>query len=248
MENLTKNCDWEHVSTDSPPVLQDNELHVWWSALTLSPSQSELTLSLLSDLQRDKYNRRATKQGKHNYLAGRYYLLHLLAAYTDQSAHEIQLTYNRLNKPSLSDESLKLQFNFTDTAGHGVFVFTKHQQVGVDIEHLDRQANFKMIANKRFTEQERNFVYKDGKIDNQRCLAIWTRKEAFGKAAGVGINFQMNQRNLYDKQCRGEDFKFVDNGNAWTCLQLALGDTFISSVVYEGHKKLNVRAFKPQKI
>ena len=105
-----------------------------------------------------------------------------------------------------------------------------------------------MIANKRFTEQERNFVYKDGKIDNQRCLAIWTRKEAFGKAAGVGINFQMNQRNLYDKQCRGEDFKFVDNGNAWTCLQLALGDTFISSVVYEGHKKLNVRAFKPQKI
>jgi len=245
IEKTAKTCTWKHARINSFPVLQDNELHLWWLPLSLNTAQSELALGLLSDIQRDKYHRRSTNELKQVYLAGRYYLLNLLGAYTQRQPSEVLLSYSRLNKPSLSDASSDLEFNFTDTGGYGVFAFSRGRQVGIDIERLNRQANFEAIVNRRFTEQEREFVYHNGEINNRRCICIWTRKEAFGKATGVGINFQMNKRNLYDAQGNGHEYQFEDSErNSWSCLQLALGEEFVSSVVYEGHEQLTLQTFK----
>lgn len=239
---------WTDVNAESFPELSDKQLHIWWLPLRLDSSQSKIALSLLSDIQRDKYQRRASAVLKQHYLAGRYYLLNLLAAYTDQTPNEILLSYSRLNKPSLSDASLGVEFNFTDTNGYGAFAFSKSRQVGIDIECLQRTANFKAIAERRFTEQELAYVYQDGTLNRQRCLGIWTRKEAFGKATGMGINFKMNQRNLYDTAASDDhqhEYRFQDDeGTHWRCLQLQFGNQFISSVVHEQHQELELKAFK----
>ena len=141
-----------------------------------------------------------------------------------------------------------MEFNFTDTEGYGAFVFSKFRQVGIDIESRQRTANFTAIVDRRFTEQERAYVYQDGKLNHQRCVSIWTRKEAFGKATGMGINFQMNQRNLYDATASVDDaheYRFQDDeGTDWRCLQLQFGSQFISSVVHQQHHELELKAFK----
>jgi len=232
------------ASIESFPDLDHDELHIWWLPLELDNAQSVKALSLLSDIQRDKYHRRLTPELRYRYLAGRYYLLNLLGAYTKTAPEEVLLSYNRLNKPSLSDESFGLEFNFSDTDGYGAFAFSKSRQVGIDIESLDREANFKAIADRRFTKQELEFVYQDGQLDTQRCLSIWTRKEAFGKATGVGINFQMNEQNLFVAGDCSHEYQFRDSdGTNWRCLQLAFGDQFISSVVHEQHQELSIKAF-----
>lgn len=247
IEKIGKNLSWNSASLESFPELNDDDLHLWWLPLKLDGDKPEHALSLLNDIQRDKYHRRATTELKKNYLAGRYYLLNLLGAYTQQAPNEVLLSYSRLNKPSLSDTSLGLEFNFTDTANYGVFAFSKFRHVGVDMERRDRQTNFQSIANRRFTKQELDFVYQHGKINSQRCLAIWTRKEAFGKATGLGINFQMNQRNLYQAKNGkySDEHRFQDlEGTNWRCLQLSLGESFIASVVHEEHQELSLKAFK----
>ncbi|MFQ3245393.1 MAG: 4'-phosphopantetheinyl transferase [Arenicella sp.] len=245
MEKLGRNFNWNDASLQAFPYLAANELHLWWLPLELDQPQVRPALDLLSDIQRDKYHRRATTELQQNYLAGRYYLLNLLAAYTEQSPSEVLLSYSRLNKPSLSDPSLALEFNFTDTNGCGVFAFSRGRQVGVDIESRSRKINFKAIADRRFTRQELEFVYQNGELNTQRCLAIWTRKEAYGKATGQGINFKMNQRNLYSAENDVHQHDFLDgNGEPWRCLQLQLGDQLIASVVHQEHQDLTVKTFK----
>lgn len=249
IEELGQILNWNDVSLHSFPTLSADELHLWWLPLHLEHTQLKLALALLSDIQRDKYHRRATGLLKQNYLAGRYYLLNLLAAYTKQAPSEVMLSYSRLNKPSLSDSSLAVEFNFTDTNGYGVFAFSRGRQVGVDIESRTRDINFKAIADRRFTQQELAFVYENGELNRQRCLAIWTRKEAFGKATGLGINFKMNQQNLYSAENDAHQHKFRDHQDLpWRCLQLQLGDQFIASVVHQEHHELTVKPFKSLRI
>ncbi|MFT6407188.1 MAG: 4'-phosphopantetheinyl transferase [Arenicella sp.] len=249
IEKLGQNLNWNNVSLQAFPLLMPNELHLWWVPLQLDHSQLKPALHLLSDIQRDKYHRRATAELKQNYLAGRYYLLHLLGAYTEQPPSDVLLSYSRLNKPSLSDSSLALEFNFTDTNGYGVFAFSRGRQVGVDIESRTRKINFKAIADRRFTKQELAFVYQNGELNRQRCLAIWTRKEAFGKATGLGINFKMNQQNMYSNESDAYQHTFADEHNTpWRCLQLQLGDQFIASVVHQEHQDLSIKAFNSLQI
>lgn len=249
IEKTGHSFNWKIASSVSFPTLADNQLHIWCLPLRLDPWQRQQALSILSDIQRDKYHRRATTELQEIYLAGRFYLLNLLGAYTKQSPKEVLLSYNRLNKPSLSVKTRGIEFNFTDTDGYGAFAFSKHRQVGIDIEMVTRDANFDAIAKRRFTSTELEFVYQNGILNKRRFLAIWTRKEAYGKARGVGINYQMNARNLYSKNgdlsTENNEHLFSDNHDTpWRCLQFYFEDSFIASVVHEGHQKLDIQAYK----
>jgi len=244
IEKLGSYLNWQTNSLSEFQPLREHDLHVWHLDLSLEAHQIETAMSLLSDIQLDKYHRRSTSDLKHQYIAGRYYLMTLLGAYTNQAPEEVLLSYSRLNKPSLSNEDLDIEFNFTDTDGQGMFAFSRSRQVGVDIERLDREINFEAIAERRFTEQELAFVKPQTQLDLKRCLAIWTRKEAFGKATGQGINFKMNQRNLYDAGEDGHICKFTDDAEqAWTCQQISIGQDYIASVTHEGHEPLEISAF-----
>lgn len=242
---------WQNQQELNELSLSKNELHLWWLPLTLQEAQKTLTLSLLNQRQRDKYQRRASPQLQEAYLAGRYYLLTLLGAYKKCKPDEIKLNYSRLNKPSLdisasSHNSESIQFNFTDTTidnqSYGLFAFCLHNDVGVDIEAQSRKGDFSKIAKRRFTAQELIYVTEpSGRLNPQKCLAIWTRKEAYGKATGKGINFQMNERNLIGQS--EHEYDFNDGSKDWRLLQVQPDDRFIACVVHETHQNLLIKAF-----
>lgn len=248
IEKFGASLDWQTTEVGEIKELKLGELHLWWLPLKLDASQIDFARSLLSDIQHDKYLRRASPELQQAYLAGRYYLLHLLAAYANINPKQVELRYSRLNKPSLSHHTCDIEFNFTDTSAngttHGLFAFTKGLQVGVDIESRERRNNFSAIAQKRFTENELAYIKRPNStdIDPERFLAIWTRKEAFGKATGVGINFTMNQRDLASDT---PELEFFDQDEqAWRLLQLDLGDSLIASIVHAEHQPLSVKAYR----
>lgn len=241
---------WRQPDEGIHPTLGESEIHLWWLRLKLNPSQQETAFSLLSDIQKDKYHRRKSTELKQAYLAGRYYLLSLLGQYTATPANEVLLSYSRLNKPYLSNEQHNIEFNFTDTninndkarSSHGLFAFCKNHPIGVDIESLDRQTDFINISSKRFSQAEQDFVTNEyGETDSRRCLAIWTRKEAFGKAIGKGINFKMNAVNLASPD--SFELNFSSHDEDWRLRQIQLTDKLISCVTHQGHQALDIKAF-----
>jgi len=248
-----KTLEWQQVTKGCHPTLSDNEIHLWWLPLTLSVTQEKVAQMLLSDIQKDRYHRRKSVERKLCYLAGRYYLLNLLGQYTATPANQILLSYTRLNKPYLSNKEHNIQFNFTDTnlnwsegtatvASYGLFAFCKKRAIGVDIESLERCANFAAISANRFSKKEQQYVENEnGTVNGQRCLAIWTRKEAFGKAIGKGINFKMNALDL--SSGNSFDLNFSSHEQDWRLTQIQLPHNVISCVAHEGHQALEIKAF-----
>lgn len=252
IEPIGLTLNWQSASRQDFPSLSDSDLHLWWLPLILESHQAEQAIELLSDIQRDKYHRRMTPELKQAYLAGRYYLLSLLGHYSNCSPEKVELSYSRLNKPYLSNRDSHLEFNFTDTQHqgqfYGLFGFTKTNAIGVDLESRHRNIDLSKLITKRFTQEERAYVQKNKSIDRARGLSIWTRKEAYGKATGQGINFKMNEHNFAHQNANSASFNFIDTKKQpWRCLPLNLGDDFVASCVHESHSELTVCAFNSLK-
>lgn len=227
--------------------LNQNELHLWWIPLKVDESQASRAIGLLTDAQQNRLKRLPTQTLKDAFLASRFHALDLLAKYNSCEIEDISFKYNRLNKASLKHNPFNIQFNYTDTTfgntSHALFAFCKDLNVGVDIERLHRTQSFEKLARKRFTESEQSYVRdSEGFVIPQKCLAMWTRKESFGKAMGVGINYKMSQVTLVNEESHELDFEH-DN-TKWRLQQIQLDEDMISCVVHESHRKLKVIGFK----
>lgn len=250
IDSLCTQLDWLSANHQQFPELGDEQVHLWWLPLRLDKQQTSIAVDLLSDIQRDKYLRRDAAGLAGSYLAGRYYLLNLIGAYIGKPASEVMLSYTRLNKPYLSYHLQNLEFNFTDTVSYdgtyGLYAFSKNRAVGVDIEALTRLTNFNAIAQRRFSDTE--LAQVGWPVAADKFLAIWTRKEAYGKATGQGINFKMNQRNLLrSAQAETTDnahYSFIDEDqNAWQLSQFQPAPGFVAALVYGGDQELDIKAF-----
>jgi phosphopantetheine--protein transferase-like protein len=259
------NLDWKYKSLDNLPALPSGAVHLVYLPLcvngqsVLSDSQRLTAVELLSDIQWDRFERRPVGAGKETYLAGRYYLLNLLAHYSDKPVDSIRLSYNRLNKPFLQPNLTGLEFNFTDTSfteqdrvvSVGLFAFSLNAHVGVDIEAAHRQANTEKIAARRFTALELDFYNSQNHETTskaERFLQIWTRKEAFGKACGVGINFKMNTLNLMGQpqqlNAPADHYSFEHRQQAWCLQQFYAPRSEIACITHTGADPLRISAFE----
>ena len=240
---------WHPVDLCQPQQLNAQELHLWCLPLSLNGQERTNALSWLNANQRDKFERRLTSKLQQSYLAGRYFMLRLLAAYTDVPPAALQISYSRLNKPYLASDSCKIEFNFSDTVtpdgNIGLFALSRTHAVGVDIESLKRRTNFAPIVAKRFSAAESSYVTNsDGAIDPERFLAYWTRKEAYGKATGKGINFKMRELDLASPASFELDFMSDEKpARPFRLQQIQLQNDYIASVVHETHQALEIKAF-----
>lgn len=267
---------WSHTSVAQLPALESGVVYVVYVPLcvngksVLSDSQRLIAIELLSDIQWDRFERRPIGPSKESYLTGRYYLLQLLAQFSKIQPESITLSYNRLNKPFLEPNPQGLEFNFTDTSiardlrhgggieSVGLFAFTLKSHVGVDIEAAHRTAASDKIAERRFTAHEHAFyaegsgVHENGNEERttkeERFLQIWTRKEAFGKACGLGINFKMNQLNLMASLGAGDtrldQHAFEYQQQAWRLQQFYGPQNEIACISYAGTQTLAIQALQ----
>lgn len=252
IDKLALSLSWQSANLENLPTLRDDEVHVFCLPLALENEQADIALTWLNDLQKERYARRSTEEAKAVYLAGRYFLLGLLSAYTASPPEQISLSYSRLNKPSLSDRAFELDFNFTDTQyigtngqtqAVGLFAFSRRRELGVDIEALSRNGNFEAIVERRFSDREKAAVMDAaGRINSARFLSIWTRKEASGKATGQGINFKMRERNLFEEDSPILNYS-DENNRDWRLIQLRIHPSLIACIVHAEHTPTNIKAF-----
>lgn len=89
-----------------------------------------------------------------------------------------------------------LQFNQSHSAFHYVLICSLIiKNIGVDIEHMSRLANFEALAKRCFHRDEYKLWHH---YHNHLLLwfRIWTIKEAVLKASGLGIRLNLNELNI----------------------------------------------------
>ena len=164
-------------------------------------------------------------------------LLRILAGrYTNQNPLAICLTTGLRNKPELSD-NLGWQINATHSGNWILLAVGKHR-VGIDVEEVKPDFTFTDVIPLSFSTREQQYIGTDENVI-ARFYELWTRKEAFVKAVGSGIDENFSQIPALPGVHNWETTEFTAAG-AWTVDSFYVTKLYPAAIAYDvspGHLK-----------
>jgi 4'-phosphopantetheinyl transferase len=99
----------------------------------------------------------------------------------------------------------ELDFNLSHAGGHNLLGVARRHRIGVDVERLDRGEQGLDGVVHAFAAQERAWVLKapPGRARDVRVLRLWTLKEAYSKARGLGLGLSFDSFSFELDEDRG---------------------------------------------
>lgn len=147
-------------------------------------------LHWLDQSEHDQYTRFRFDRHKHLYLVSHALLRCVLSRYADIPPHEWRFVRGAHGKPALARQhALRLEFNLSHTKGHAAVGVTGLGPIGVDIEVGKPDETMLALARRFFAPEEVAALDRlppDAAAAAQ-ALELWTLKEAFMKAVGLGF-------------------------------------------------------------
>jgi 4'-phosphopantetheinyl transferase len=168
------------------PTLQTNQVHVWRADLKRDSEELAKFSKSLSTQEKLRASKFVAEKSKNNFIAARGILRHLLAKYLQAQPQDLIFQQNQHGK--LYINSSPLQFNISHSRDLALFIFSRHNPVGVDVEYIRENFEFTNIAKRFFSKKELSDLL--ALPTDQQLSAFfncWSRKEAFIKAIGKGI-------------------------------------------------------------
>lgn len=165
-------------------MLGPNEVHVW--RIDLTDSRWDAWQWVLDDAERARASQFRTTTLQASWRRCRSALRCILATYTEVASAALQLSTNQFGKPALA--GTPVHFNLSHISNWAL-VAVARQRVGVDIEpRLRPEIGVAEIAALVCHPEEAAALQAlAGMAANQALMRLWTQKEAYVKALGVGL-------------------------------------------------------------
>ena len=148
--------------------------------------EAPLFKSLIESLPADEQasvNKKVRQTDKESALITRVFLRKLLAENYRLSPAEIVFSKNEYGKPFLPSQP-DLHFNISHSGGYIAYTFSD-SPVGIDVE-IERGMEPETLAN-FLHPRENDFLFNSAGADKQEMFRIWTLKESYIKAIGMGM-------------------------------------------------------------
>jgi 4'-phosphopantetheinyl transferase len=179
------------IAESDPPAsgVSPGEVHVWSHKLRSEDSFYAHATRMLSEAELDKANRYHFEKDKKLYMAGHVFARNVIAHYTSLEPNELRFAQTGNMKPHLVDSPINIKFNLTHSEELVLIAVGFDNDVGIDTEFIMDNFDTDGFAESNFHENELS-EFRKLKGDEQADLfyKIWTRKEAFLKLTGEGIN------------------------------------------------------------
>ena len=186
--------------------IESNEIQLW-----LVENEQIVEQSLLDDYQgllnpeeQKRFERFVFPRHKKQFLISRALVRTVLGQYMGQAPESLVFARNAYGKPRIAsfEQSLPLSFNLSHTNGFSVLAVSRDNELGVDAEYLTRKVDILKLANRFFSKQEyQALALMDVKEFDESFFKLWTLKEAYIKACGMGLAIPL------------KDFSFSFNNN-----------------------------------
>lgn len=185
----------ERISIDSMwkipeqlPTLRDSGVHLWRTNLALSTPEVEQLTGILSPDEIARANRFHFPTDKNRFIVTRGILRQLLGNYLGENSRSLEFTYSDRGKPQLKNDS-PLQFNLSHSQDYALFGFTLDHLIGVDLEYQKAMPDALKLAQRFFAPSEYQLLEELPKEEQpQLFFQLWTAKEAYLKALGIGLS------------------------------------------------------------
>ncbi|MCK9412000.1 MAG: 4'-phosphopantetheinyl transferase superfamily protein [Prolixibacteraceae bacterium] len=119
----------------------------------------------------------------------------MLGNWLGMNPSDVEICKNRFGRPFLANSNLF--FSLSHTNSSYLLGFSFAGKIGVDIEELSEEDDLNELIEYAFSKEEADFC-KNGNL-HDRFLEIWTFKEAFLKATGVGLVNELKSVNVAGK-------------------------------------------------
>lgn len=165
--------------------LRHGTVHIWEGRLDVPGHVTAAARLLLSADERARADRFVYDRHRRRYTVAQAHLRRVLAQLTGTPPEAIEFRFGKHGKPFLAGGP---SFNQSHSEERIMIAVAAGGRLGVDIEELREVRYMLGIADKNFGEDEAARLHA-APAHERRALffRLWTRKEAFLKAVGVGL-------------------------------------------------------------
>lgn len=177
--------------------LAENHVQLWLAPVLPAYDAAVLARheALLNAEERARWQRFIYPADRQRFLVARAFVRNVLADMLERD-NPAALVFGATphGKPELAGHDAKcLQFNLSHTDGLLVLAVTQKLAVGVDVEALERKVELVALSQRYFARHEHEELLDlDGPAQRERFFALWTLKEAWLKARGLGLRIPLD--------------------------------------------------------
>lgn len=209
------------------------------------PDDPERLLELSTCLCPEELVRAArflSDESRTEFLFGRSLLRHLLGVRTKTAPDQLTFSYGPCGKPYLESPTTaeQVQFNISHSNGQVIIALCDNRRVGVDIERIRPETDWQPVARHCFSPAEIDALRSfPPDLRSAAFFRIWTCKEAFLKATGVGLAEPRPGIEVILIPDREPELRTsqsaVANASKWRLRSLPLGNGYVGALVVEDY-------------
>ncbi|MGH9396575.1 MAG: 4'-phosphopantetheinyl transferase family protein [Terriglobia bacterium] len=222
-----------------PPAkfdLPEDEVHVWRASLNYGPEALRRFEGTLAPDEVSRAARFVFPRDRDLFIAARGILRDLIGAYLKEPAAMPTFDYGRCGKPALRAERdhPPLRFNLSHSHGMALYAFAEAREVGIDIEFIRPGFGGMEVAERFFSASEVSDLHAlPLDLRAHGFFACWTKKEAYVKACGAGLQIPLDSFDVSLTATRPEEL--LDPCNLiWTLQSFQPAAQFIAAVAGHG--------------
>jgi 4'-phosphopantetheinyl transferase len=221
--------------------MADRLVEIWWMNLEeFTQADVEAWLPLLSEEEQARVHRFAKEVNKIGFVAGRAIARTLLSSVSGQHFDFFEFPIGENGKPRLESDNTENDYFLSVSHSKGLVAVGvgKNLDLGLDIENLERLIIPRAIHS--FLPDKEKKWLQDTPIElmNENYLRLWTLKEAYVKATGLGLSQSLDA--FWFEQTDPPTINFsdeiCDDPSAWHFEQKTLDRSVISSVAFRNTK------------
>jgi 4'-phosphopantetheinyl transferase len=163
----------------------------------INAETAEACTALLSDEERGRVLRLKFERHRRESLATRALMRTALSYGRSVAAQAWQFKVNAQGKPAVDcavHPDCGVHFNLSNSLGLVVCLVAEDAEVGVDVEPLERADQILKLAPEVFSAAEQaQLAALEGAEKLDRALSLWTLKESYIKARGMGLALPLDK-------------------------------------------------------
>lgn len=181
--------------------LKPGHLHIWHANIGPQQPSADSLEKILSQDERGRAARFHFDIHRVRYIYAHACLRLIVGSYLQVAPETICFRLGPFGKPHLAADNSQLvacdgkllEFNISHSADLAVLGFSLGETVGIDTEFINRQLNIHEISRTVFTVSELAYVHSVASVEFERFFDLWSRKEAYAKALGMGLQIPFKE-------------------------------------------------------
>lgn len=174
------------------------EVEVWLARPESLPAEelTQICFPLLSEEEQQRSQRFHFEHDRTHYLAAHALLRLCLGQHLGCPPQQVSMAAGRNGKPELTGQlsAGQLTFNLSHTRGMVACVVTRGRSCGIDVEGIRVMTEMEGMARAVYSDAEIAWLGRlEDAIRTRAFFTLWTLKEAYIKATGLGMSAPLKQ-------------------------------------------------------